>query len=92
MYLRHKDSSNLILDPDDPAEVNNLNNPTDIRKMDFGAPRDLHDVVDADTVNFAPRAGFAWTVDGAGRTVLRGGVGVFTTGHIMKSWNKISQC
>ena len=33
------------LDPDDPAEVNNLNNPTDIRKMDFGAPRDLHDVV-----------------------------------------------
>jgi outer membrane receptor protein involved in Fe transport len=68
---------------DDPAEVNNLSNPTDIRKMDFGAPRDLHDVVDADTVNFAPRAGFAWTVDGAGRTVVRGGVGVFTTGHIM---------
>src|SRR6266513_723625 len=32
------------LDPNDPAEVNNLNNPTDIRKMDFGAPRDLHDV------------------------------------------------
>jgi outer membrane receptor protein involved in Fe transport len=71
------------LDPDDPAEVNNLNNPTDIRKMDFGAPRDLHDVVDADKVNFAPRAGFAWTVDRAGRTVVRGGVGVFTTGNIM---------
>jgi hypothetical protein len=71
------------LDPDDPAEVNNLNNPTDIRKMDFGAPRDLHDVVDADKVNFAPRAGFAWTVDRAGATVVRGGVGVFTTGHIM---------
>ena len=27
--------------PSDPAEVNNLNNPTDIRKMDFGAPRAL---------------------------------------------------
>jgi len=71
------------LDPNDPAEVNNLNNPTDIRRMDFGAPRDLHNVVDADKVNVAPRAGFAWTVDRAGRTVVRGGVGVFTTGNIM---------
>jgi len=35
-------------DSNDPAEVNNLNNPTDIRKMDFGAPRDLHDVIDAE--------------------------------------------
>ena len=71
------------IDSNDPAEVNNLNNPTDIRKMDFGGPRDLHDVVDADALNFAPRAGFAWTADAAGRTVLRGGVGVFTTGNIM---------
>jgi hypothetical protein len=71
------------LDPDDPAEVNNLNNPTNLRKMDFGSPRDLHDVVDADKMNFAPRAGFAWTVDDSGRTVVRGGAGVFTTGHIM---------
>src|SRR5919198_609337 len=70
-------------DPDDPAEVNNLNNPTDIRKMDFGAPRPLDKPIDDDKVNFAPRAGFAWTVDGAGATVVRGGVGVFTTGHIM---------
>ncbi len=70
-------------DSADPAEVNNLNNPSDIHLMDFGAPRDLHDVIDADALNFAPRAGFAWTVDGAGRTVVRGGVGVFTTGNIM---------
>ena len=70
-------------DPDDPAEVNNLNNPTDIRKMDFGAPRPLDKPIDDDKVNFAPRAGFAWTVDRAGTTVVRGGVGVFTTGHIM---------
>jgi outer membrane receptor protein involved in Fe transport len=71
------------LDPDDPAEVNNLSNPTDIRKMDFGAPRPLDKPIDDDKVNFAPRAGFAWTVDRAGVTVVRGGVGVFTTGHIM---------
>jgi outer membrane receptor protein involved in Fe transport len=71
------------LDPNDPAEVNNLNNPTDIRKMDFGAPRPLDKPIDDDKVNFAPRAGFAWTVDRAGATVVRGGVGVFTTGNIM---------
>jgi hypothetical protein len=51
--------------------------------MDFGAPRDLHNVIDADKVNFAPRAGFAWTVDRSGATVVRAGVGVFTTGNIM---------
>jgi hypothetical protein len=68
---------------DDEAEVNNLGNPTDLRKMDFGAPRPLDQPIDADKVNFAPRAGFAWTADASGRTVVRGGVGVFTTGHIM---------
>ena len=71
------------LDPDDPAEINNLNNPTDIRRMDFGAPRPLDKPIDDDKLNFAPRAGFAWTVDRAGATVVRGGVGVFTTGHLM---------
>ena len=30
-----------------------------------------------DRNNIAPRAGFAWTVDSAGRTVLRGGYGVY---------------
>ena len=71
------------MDANDPAEVNNLSNPTDIRKMDFGAPRPLDKPIDDDKVNFAPRAGFAWTVDREGATVVRGGVGVFTTGHIM---------
>ena len=70
-------------DAADPAEVNNLSNPTDIRKMDFGAPRPLDKPIDDDKMNFAPRAGFAWTVDGSGATVVRGGVGMFTTGHIM---------
>ena len=71
------------LDPNEPAEINNLNNPTDIRKMDFGAPRPLDKPIDDDKLNFAPRAGFAWTLDRSSATVVRGGVGVFTTGHLM---------
>ena len=31
----------------------------------------------ADRNNFAPRLGFAWTVDQSGRTVVRGGFGMF---------------
>ena len=68
---------------DEPAEINNFNNPTDLRKMDFGSLRDPHDVFEPDRLNFGPRAGFAWTVDQAGATVVRGGVGVFSTGHLM---------
>jgi outer membrane receptor protein involved in Fe transport len=75
--FRYKATSN------EPAEINNLENPTDLRKMDFGAPRDPQDVFEPDRVNFGPRAGFAWTVDQAGATVVRGGVGVFTAGHLM---------
>ncbi|HXI26814.1 MAG TPA: TonB-dependent receptor [Vicinamibacterales bacterium] len=71
------------LDPSQPAEVNNLSNPTDISKMDFGAPRPLDKPIDDDQWNFGPRVGFAWTLDEAGATVVRGGVGVFTTGQIM---------
>ena len=32
---------------------------------------------DADRNNFAPRLGFAWTLDRAARTVLRGGYGIY---------------
>ena len=71
------------LDPSEPAQINNLNNPTDIRKMDFGAPRPVDKPIDDDKLNFAPRAGFAWTLDSSGATVVRGGLGVFTTGNIM---------
>jgi len=71
------------LDPTEPAQINNLNNPTDIHKMDFGSPRPLDKPIDDDALNFAPRAGFAWTLDSSGATVVRGGFGVFTTGNIM---------
>lgn len=46
-----------------------------------GRPRSL---VFADRVNFAPRMGFAWRVPKQRRqTVLRGGYGIFYTGHLL---------
>jgi hypothetical protein len=59
-----------------PAEIVNLESPTDLRKMDFGAPRPQDRIYNPDWNNIGPRLGFAWTVDKAGRTVVRGGSGV----------------
>ena len=36
-------------------------------------------IYEADTNNFAPRIGFAWTAGQSGRTVVRGGFGMFYT-------------
>jgi hypothetical protein len=59
-----------------PAEIVNLESPSDIRLMDFGAPRPADRIYNPDWMNIGPRAGFAWTVDEASETVIRGGTGV----------------
>lgn len=45
----------------------------------FGTLRSPESIYEADRNNFAPRFGFAWSVDTAGRTVIRGGAGTFYT-------------
>ncbi|MBA3441104.1 MAG: carboxypeptidase regulatory-like domain-containing protein [Pyrinomonadaceae bacterium] len=45
----------------------------------LGSFRPADSVYDADKNNFAPRVGFAWTVDKSARTVVRSGFGVFYT-------------
>jgi hypothetical protein len=68
---------------DRPAVMQNLEPPTDFRKMDFGAPRPADKPYDPDYNNFGPRAGFAWTIDESGKTVVRGGVGLLFSAHAL---------
>lgn len=50
-------------------------NPTlDAYRQVIGGRRRIYD---PDHNNFAPRAGFAWSVDNSGKTVIRGGYGIY---------------
>jgi len=58
-----------------PVEFVNFENPTDLRRMDFGPKRDPLDPYESDTMNVGPRVGFAWTLGADQSTVVRGGLG-----------------
>jgi Carboxypeptidase regulatory-like domain/TonB-dependent Receptor Plug Domain/TonB dependent receptor len=60
---------------DVPVELVNLENPTDLRLMDFGPKRDPLHPYEPDGNNFGPRMGFAWTLGANETTVVRGGLG-----------------
>ncbi len=57
----------------------NLQNRVALAK-DVGFPRAL---VYTDKINFAPRSGFAWRTPLKRTTVVRGGYGIFYTGHLL---------
>jgi hypothetical protein len=67
----------LVPTTDVPVQIVNLAAPSDLRKMDFGAPLDPLQPYNPDGwVNIGPRAGFALTLDAEREMVVRGGVGV----------------
>jgi len=82
--LRYDAYRTIIVEPSTSAAVAivNFDPPTDFRSMNFGAQRDPLKPYDPDLVNFGPRAGFAWTLDSAGDTVLRAGSGVLYSPHL----------
>ena len=82
--LRYDYFGNVRVFPTTPIDVEFVNfaPPTDLRKMDFGDPVDPRHPYNPDAWNFAPRVGFAWTLDEAEQTVVRGGVGYLYSPHM----------
>jgi outer membrane receptor protein involved in Fe transport len=66
---------------DAPAVLYNLNPPSDLRLMDFGAPRDADKPYDPSRMNFGPRFGLVWALDGKEKTVVRVGAGLLRSQH-----------
>jgi hypothetical protein len=63
-----------------PYEIHNLQSnwdPTNGTLVVPGTPGWPRSLVDNDKNNFAPRVGFAYNLDGNGKTVVRGGYGIF---------------
>jgi Carboxypeptidase regulatory-like domain/TonB dependent receptor/TonB-dependent Receptor Plug Domain len=74
---------------DIPAEIINLNPPSDLRKMDFGAPRPQDSIYEPARLNFGPRLGLAWSLDEERKTVIRGGVGVLYSPHLLALFQNV---
>src|SRR5918995_5272873 len=83
--LRYDYYGTIKLKATSPVEVEivNFEKATDLRKLDFGPLRDPQEPYNPDTMNFGPRAGFAWTLDDNESTVVRGGVGYLYSPHLI---------
>ena len=83
--LRYDYYGTIKLKATSPVEVEivNFEKATDLRKLDFGPLRDPQEPYNPDTMNFGPRVGFAWTLDDAESTVVRGGLGYLYSPHLI---------
>ena len=71
-YAQDSWRPNASLSIDYGVRVSGTLNPDDLEHL-FPEGRDIPD----DTDNFAPRLGLAWTPDAGGKSVVRGGIGLF---------------
>ena len=87
--LRYDYFSNFVAKPasDFPAGLFNLDGLRDPETFTFGPFRDPTDPFAPDPVNIGPRAGFAWTLDDGGRSVLRGGAGMMYSPLVWGTFN-----
>ena len=83
--LRYDYYGTIHLKATSPVEVEivNFEAATDLRKLDFGPLRDPQRPYEPDSFNLAPRVGFAWTLNEAESTVVRGGLGYLYSPHLI---------
>jgi hypothetical protein len=89
--LRYDFFGKMIATPKDAAG-SILVNPDglNIGNMTTGPIRPGDDPYDSDAMNFGPRFGFAYNVDGNGKTVVRGGGGILFSPHMMAAlWSGV---
>jgi len=76
-----KDAAGSILVNPDGLNIGN---------MTVGPIRPGNNAYESDAVNFGPRLGFAYNVDGSGKTVVRGGAGFLFSPQMMASlWSGV---
>jgi hypothetical protein len=83
--VRYDYFNHMLVESRDSTEAN-LYNLDGLRTYDFqfGPFRDVSNPINSDGgINLAPRIGFAFNPDGRSKTVLRGGVGVMFTPHML---------
>lgn len=82
--LRYDFYSNNVVKAkgDVPVVIRNLEPAKDLRKFDFGPDLPFDRPTEHDAVNFGPRLGFAYNLDGRGKTVIRGGSAVLFAAHV----------
>jgi hypothetical protein len=89
--LRYDFFGHMVATPKDAAG-SILVNPDgiNIANMTVGAIRPGDDAYNSDAINLGPRIGFAYNVDGVGKTVVRSGVGVLFSPQMMASlWSGV---
>jgi hypothetical protein len=89
--LRYDYFGHMVATPKDAAG-SILVNPDglNISDMTVGAIRPGDSAYESDDVNFGPRFGFAYNVDGNGKTVVRGGSGILFSPQMMASlWSGV---